>query len=141
MAVPVSIRAFESGDMGAVIDLLQDVSMYRPASSTISTLAEKFLNQENSYGCVAIHNENPIGFGSIFILNRLRGGSSAIVEDVVVAASMRGQGVGKVVLNALTEFAASKGCFKVTLEASPLAEKFYSASGFCPSGRVMKLML
>jgi GNAT superfamily N-acetyltransferase len=127
--------------MGAVIDLLQDVSVYRPAANTIPKLAGEFLNQENAYGCVAIHNGNLIGFGSIFILNRLRGGSSAIVEDVVVAASMRGQGVGKAVLNALTEFAAARDCFKVTLEASPRAERFYFASGFCPSGRVMKLML
>lgn len=141
MAASVSIRAFEAGDLGAVVGLLQDVSIYQPSENAIDTLTAYFLNQNNSYACVAIYNDNLVGFGSVFILNRLRGGSSAIVEDLVVDGSMRGLGIGKAILNALIEFATDKGCFKVTLEASPLSEKFYYVSGFRQGGRVMKLML
>jgi GNAT superfamily N-acetyltransferase len=137
----VTIRAFVPEDIDAVIDLLQDVSAYRPDADIAPSLAKAFAAQTNSYACVAIQDGRPIGFGSVFILNRLRGGLSAIVEDVVVAASMRGNGIGQAILTALSEVARARGCFKVTLEASPSAERFYCAAGFARAGRVMKLML
>jgi GNAT superfamily N-acetyltransferase len=141
MITPVTIREFALEDIDAVIDLLQDVSAYRPDANIASSIAKAFVNQSNSYACVAIQDGKPVGFGSVFILNRLRGGLSAIVEDVVVVASMRGNGIGRAIMSALTESARARGCFKVTLEASPSAEQFYYASGFVKAGRVMKLIL
>ena len=138
---PVTIRTFVPEDMDIVIDLLQEVSAYRPVNETAPTLAKAFADQANSYGCVALQDGQVIGFGSIFILNRLRGGRSAIVEDIVVTASMRGNGIGRSILNTLSDIASARGCFKVTLEASQSAERFYCSAGFVKSGRVMKLML
>jgi glucosamine-phosphate N-acetyltransferase len=137
----VKIRAFEPKDVGVVIDLLQDVSEYRPATDTILALAEEFVARENCYACVAIFDGSVIGFGSVFVMNRLRGGGSGIVEDFVVAAPFRRRGVGKIILDALLGFAKARGCFKVTLEAAHSAEQFYDATGFVRAGRVMKFML
>ncbi len=53
MKAPVSIRAFAPEDMDAVIDLLQDVSAFRPDAETVSVLAEAFASQANCYACVA----------------------------------------------------------------------------------------
>lgn len=141
MTIPVTIRAFVPEDANAVIDLLQDVSAYRPASEMVASMAEAFAVQPNCYSCVAIQGDRPIGFGSVFILNRVRGGLSAIVEDVAVTESMRGSGIGRAILNDLSEAARARGCVKVTLEASPSAEPFYRAAGFVEAGRVMRLML
>lgn len=141
MTSPVTVRAFVPGDIDVVIDLLQDVSAYRPPADTVLLLAKAFAVQPCCYACVAVQDGRPIGFGSVFFLNRLRGGVSAIIEDVVVAESFRGYGIGRIILNALLEAARLRGGFKVTLEASPSAEKFYCAAGFIEAGRIMKFLL
>jgi GNAT superfamily N-acetyltransferase len=138
---PVTVRAFVPEDIDVVIELLQDVSAYRPPADTVLLLAKTFAVQPNCYACVAVQDGRPIGFGSVFFLNRLRGGVSASIEDVVVAESFRGRGLGQNILSALLDAARVRGSFKVTLEASPSAEKFYCAAGFVKAGGIMKFML
>lgn len=141
MTSPITVRAFFTGDIDVVIDLLQHVSTYRPPADTVLLLEKAFVFQPNCYACVAVQDGRPIGFGSVFFLNRLRGGVSAIIEDVVVAETFRGQGIGRIILDSLLEAARVRGSFKVTLEALPSAEKFYFAAGFVKAGRIMKCML
>jgi glucosamine-phosphate N-acetyltransferase len=137
----VSIRTFKPEDMGAVIDMLQDVSAYRPDADAITTLAEVFAAQMDCQACVAIQGGQLIAFGSLFILNRVRGGRTGIIEDVVVAQNMRGQGVGKQIVGALVAAARARGCFKVSLEAAVSAQPFYVAGGFEAGGQAMRIML
>ena len=141
MTNPVTVRAFVPEDIDVVIDLLQDVSAYRPPADAILLLAKAFAVQPSCYACVAVQDGRLIGFGSVFFLSRLRGGVSAIIEDVVVAESFRGHGIGRIILNAILEVASERGSFKVTLEAPPSAEKFYCAAGFVKAGCIMKFML
>ncbi len=54
---------------------------------------------------------------------------------------MRGKGIGRAILSALSDEARARGCFKISLEASASAEQFYYDAGFVKSGQVMKLML
>lgn len=132
------LRTFVAQDVNQVIELLQEVSVFRPDPLEVPTLASHFESQENSYACVALHGLQIVGFGSIFVLNRVRGGCSAIIEDMVVAASTRRQGVGRLVLEDLLTQARVRGCFKVGLEASELGRGFYHAMGFKESGLLMK---
>jgi GNAT superfamily N-acetyltransferase len=136
-----TISRFSQKDIYEVIELLQDVSSYRPNVDIIPSLANIFDNQENSYSCVVIKNGKLIGFGSIFFVRRLRGGLTAIIEDVVVAASDRRKGVGQAIIYSLLDVARERNCFKVSLEANQSAEPFYLAAGFVKAGRVMKFML
>ncbi len=141
MTAQVSIRAFISKDIDAVIDLLQDVSSYRPEAHTVPLLAQSFTAREDCYACVATQNCRLIAFGSVFILNRVRGGRTGIIEDVVVAADVRGQGVGRQIVDALVTAARVRGCFKVSLEAAASAQSFYAASGFKSGGQTMRIFL
>ena len=95
----------------------------------------------NFYLLVALHEGIVIGFGSIFMLNRVRGGCSAVIEDRVVAQDMQGHGVGRALLEKLLEQARGKGCFKVSLEAADKALPFYEACGFSRAGQAMKINL
>lgn len=141
MTVPLNIRAFAPEDIAAVIDLLQDVSIYRPAADAFPALAETFSAQLDCRACVAMLDGRLVAFGSVFVLNRVRGGRSGIIEDVVVAADVRGQGVGRQILDALVMAARECGCFKVSLEASVSAQQFYAASGFDVGGQTMRMLL
>lgn len=141
MTARVEIRAFVPEDIGLVIDLLQDVSTYRPAEQTVSALADAFATQAYSYACVAVCDGRLVAFGSVFVLERVRGGRSGIIEDVVVAPNVRGKGVGKLIVDALVAAARARGCFKVSLEAAPAALRFYAASGFEVGGQTMRIIL
>jgi GNAT superfamily N-acetyltransferase len=137
----IILRPFEAKDFQAVIDLLQHISAYRPALDIIEELPHTFVQQTDNYSCVAVRDKRVIAFGSVYIYMRVRGGKSGLIEDMVVASGMRGQGIGGRVLAELLRESRSRGCFKITLEASTVAEKFYQSAGFKNSGKVMKLML
>lgn len=141
MTTPVTIREFAPEDINAVIDLLQDVSAYRPSADEVPNLAIAFSSLSNCYACVAIQEHKVLGFGSVFFLNRVRGGRSAIIEDVVVDANVRGHGIGRRLIGGLLDVARLRGCFKVSLEAAESAESFYESAGFESAGKVMKISL
>lgn len=141
MQASVILRTFVPEDADQVVELLQDVSIYRPDSAKALELARIFAEQKESYACVAAYGERLVGFGSLFVLNRIRGGCSAIIEDMVVAADVRGQGIGRLVLDDLLAQARTRACFKITLESSEMAREFYRAAGFEIGGHVMKYRL
>lgn len=135
------LRPFAADDIEAVIDLLQDVSAYRPPAQALADLARSFTDLGNSHACVAVLDGRVVAFGSLFVLNRVRGGRSGIIEDMAVSKAVRGQGIGRRVVENLLEQARASGCFKVSLEASASAEPFYQSTGFAPAGQVMKFLL
>ncbi len=135
------LRPFAASDIEAVIELLQDVSAYRPPADTVADLARYFTTLENCHAWVAVLDGRLVAFGSLFVLNRVRGGRSGIIEDMVVSKAVRGQGIGRRVVEHLLEQARASGCFKVTLESSASAEPFYRSTGFVPAGQVMKSLL
>uniref|UniRef100_UPI0040478904 GNAT family N-acetyltransferase n=1 Tax=Orrella sp. TaxID=1921583 RepID=UPI0040478904 len=141
MTAAVGVRAFVPEDMGAVIDMLQDVSAYRPAAQIVPALADAFATQANCYACVAVSDGRVVAFGSVFVLNRVRGGRTGIIEDVVVVSDVRGKGVGQLIVEALVAAARARGCFKVSLEAAASAQSFYAASGFEAGGLTMGILL
>ncbi len=135
------IRQFELRDMPEVIELLQEVSSYEPQQEELSKLAIRFSQQEETYSCVAVSSKEIVGFGSIFFINRIRGGRSAIIEDVVVLKRMRGHGIGKQIMNELIDSARKRRCFKINLETSNAGKKLYESLNFRESGLNLKLLL
>lgn len=133
-----TLRIFVPKDADRVFELLQDVSAYKPDAYKASELVRHFAEHKDTYACVAFSKRSLVGFGSLFVLNRVRGGRSGVIEDVVVAAECRGQGVGRLIMEDLLKQAKKRGCFKISLECSPISEQFYSKLGFEMGGNVMK---
>ena len=124
-----------------IIDLLQEISTFRPPNSSYSSIANSFLKQNNLYTVVAIYENNVIGFGSMFIFERVRGGKAAILEDIVVKDSFRSKKVGTEIINILIKYAVLNKCFKVSLESSEFNKTFYKKLGFSEKGNIMKRFL
>lgn len=141
MDLQIQIRPFVAKDMGAVVDLLQELSSFYPDRGKMSILAEEFLKKEEQYCCVATSNEKVVGFGSVFFVQRIRGGYTAFFEDIVVDDQLRGKGIGRKIVLTLIEEAIKKKCFKGVLESSKLAENFYRSLGFCEDGKLLKIKL
>ena len=141
MNIVASLRSFVPEDADRVIELLQDVSTYKPDPAKTPALVRHFTEQVDTHACVAITGDRVVGFGSIFMFQRVRGGMSAIIEDIVVENRLRGCGIGRLILNDLLAEARKRECFKISLECGPAAEQFYKATGFEMGGRVMKYLL
>ena len=135
----IIIRGFQQDDIGQVVNLLQDVSCYLPDSDEQRNLANYFLKQEYAFACVATVDENVVAFGSVFIVNRVRGGAFGLIEDVVVDKNKRREGIGRKVIERLVQEAMDRQCFKVILESSDQGIILYKSLGFKAGGTVMKL--
>ena len=80
-----------------------------------------------------------VGTYAILVMDNLghRGAKSAVVEDVVVDWSVRGQGVGKRMMEDAMEVARECACYKIVLSSNRnrlAAHRFYEALGFEPHG-------
>jgi GNAT superfamily N-acetyltransferase len=65
------------------------------------------------------------------------GARSAILEDVVVAAAMRGQGIGRRIVAQVGALCQTKGCYKLALSSNrhrEAAHRFYESLGFARHG-------
>lgn len=135
------IREFQEEDLTAVLNLLQDVSRYTPDADKRDIYAQEFLASSYSLSLVAVDGDKVLGFGSLIIYQRLRGGKTALLEDIVADRSLRRSGVGSMIVSELLAHARRQGCFKVILEANEESEPFYTTFGFERGGALMKLAL
>jgi glucosamine-phosphate N-acetyltransferase len=137
----ITFRKYEENDFLGVVELLQEISNYRPNTEIHKEISYQFLNQKNCYSYVAVTKKKVIAYGSVHIYMRVRGGKSAVIEDMVVDSSMRGKGIGRQLLCLLVEESMNQKSFKISLEASKIAEKFYQSCGFKLAGRTMNLKI
>ena len=135
----ISIFDYEGIDFESVLKLLQEISSYEPDDKI--KIKQKFCNNDNSYSIVAKKGDQIIGFGSVFIFERIRGGKCALLEDIIVDKSFRNLKVGSLIVNTLVEYAISKKCFKVVLETSSKSFSFYEKLKFKKNGISMRRLL
>ena len=87
-----------------------------------------------------------VGTFTLLIIDNLahRGAKSAILEDVVVAGDLRGQGIGRRMLSDAAQLCREKGCYKIVLSSNRRrlgAHRFYRALGFSRHGSSFSLDL
>ena len=89
---------------------------------------------------VARQRTSVVGMVSLlFTLSTALGARVAILEDMVVAKSARGCGIGSALLNHATAFATSLGIKRITLltdHGNGAAHRFYARHGFVASTMV-----
>ena len=93
---------------------------------------KKLIADENALVMVAKSDTGIIGMATLYILHKI-GNIKAYVEDVIVDASHRGEGLGEKLMHALLEAAKEKGVNSVSL-TSPAervaAHALYDKLGF-----------
>jgi GNAT superfamily N-acetyltransferase len=81
----------------------------------------------------------------LFTMSTALGEPVALLEDMVVAADARGNGVGTQLLTTAIACARERGCRRITLltdRANATAQRFYARQGFSASGMLpMRLLL
>ena len=137
----ISIRAVMQSDMDAVIELLQSISEFKPSKSDFLTIWNSFCEQANVHSLVAVMNSQIVGYGSIVIETKIRGGKTGHIEDIVSHPLLQKKGIGKAVVDALLSVAKDNGCYKVALQCKEHNINFYKKCGYEVSGVAMQIFI
>ena len=121
--------------MTAVIEILQSISDYRPDEKDYDQIWDDFQSQTNYFGLVALNEKvDVVGYGSIFIERKIRGGKMGHIEDIAVHQDFRKKGIGKLLSNALYQIAQEEKCYKVSLVCKEHNLSFYQKCDFVIDG-------
>ena len=137
----INIRRIKKNDMNEVIDLLQSLSKYNPNKKNYPLIYKEFFSQQNVFSIVAIFNNKIIGYGSIVIETKIRGGRKGHIEDIVTHQKYRKKQIGSKIINNLLKIAKKKECYKISLECNNDNIPFYINNSFEISGTGMQKFL
>ena len=127
-------RDLESNDFNKeYLKLLEQLTEVNPDKIKFNDFV-KFINNLNwSHRIIVVEVNNKIvASGALLIENKIIHGISKIghVEDIVVDSSMRGTGLGKQLVNFLSNLAEYNQCYKVILNCKESNIGFYEKCGF-----------
>ena len=98
---------------------------------------EKFSNfinklDENHKIIIIINNNKIIATGTLLIENKIIHSISKVghIEDIVVDSNSKGLGIGKQIVNYLTNLAKENNCYKVILNCNDNNIGFYQKCGY-----------
>jgi GNAT superfamily N-acetyltransferase len=132
------IRAATESDLPNVLKLYAqsdfDAGEVLPLA-TAKRLFECFADYPDYTLYVAEHGDEIVGTFALLVMHNLGhlGAPSAIVEDVVVAPSLQGNGIGKIMMQFALGLCRDKGCYKLMLSSYAKREHahaFYESLGF-----------
>ena len=136
-------------DLGALVQLYEEladgVKSAAPGDIEASRAAlEAILAQSGRHLLVGLSGEEVVGTADMVIVPNLthRGTPWAIVENVVVASSMRRQGIARALFAEIEEIARGAGCHKIGLLSGKHrteAHPFYEEVGYRPVSEGFKL--
>ena len=130
-----SLVEVQKNHMKAVIEILQSISEYRPDEKDYHQIWDEYQSQKNYFGLVVLDEKvDVVGYGSIFIERKIRGGKMGHIEDIAVHPDFRKKGIGKLLINALYQIAQEEKCYKVSLVCKEHNLSFYQKCDFLIDG-------
>lgn len=147
----VTLRLAKREEVPAIVAMLADDGLGR-GREALSDLAiyydafDEMAQEPNNRLLVAEQNGDLVGTLQVTFIRGLsrKGVRRAQIEAVRVAASHRGQGLGRAIFTAAIALARQEGCSLVQLttdKARGDAHRFYAQLGFVASHEGMKLAL
>ena len=127
----ISYIVFKKSHMKRVIELLKkNISYYEPKLKNYNQIWKLFSTKSNAFSIVALTNKkNIIGYGTIFLQYKIRGGATGAIEDIVVCKKYRKLGIGKKIINKLQLYAKKNKCYKLSLICKRSTVPFYKKCG------------
>lgn len=93
-------------------------------SNNIKKNTNKLIKQKNRKIYLLIHNNNIIGTGTIFFLEKYHCDDIYLIEDIVIDKKYRNMGYGKKMIKLLLSECEGK-CYKVFLDCKEKNVEFY----------------
>ncbi len=131
----LEIRSCVNGDFASVFALLEqlwpDKSLNREA---LQAVYEQALKSENQKFVVGSIDAEIVGFCSLTIKNNLwQAGNLGHIDELIVDAKHRGQGIGQKLMAEITEIAKENHCKRIELDSAfhrKGAHQFYESLGY-----------
>ena len=145
----IRVRAAVEEDLPAVLDLYAQPDFDRGKVLPLDEAARlfaRFARYPDYTLYVAERDGCIVGSFALLVMDNLGhlGAPSGIVEDVVVAPSSQGQGVGKAMMAFARNRCREKACYKLVLSSNAKRERahaFYESLGFARHGYSFRLDL
>ena len=115
------------------LQLLEQLTSVESEKISYDDFCKHYDNINNKiYVIRNISTNKIVASGSIFIEKKFIHNLSSVghIEDIIVDSNYRGFGLGKVIINHLTNVAKNNGCYKVILNCSNKNVGFYEKCGF-----------
>lgn len=138
MSTPLLIKEAVSADLSALLELYGQLGMDDGSVLPLER-AEQIFRRIASYPDYRLYlaelDGRPVGTFALLIMDNLghQGAPSAILEDLVVTESCRGQGIGQQMMAFATNLCRQKGCYKFFFSSNinrTDAHRFYENLGF-----------
>ncbi len=131
----LEIRICKQDDFPAIFKLLKTLWIDLDLKfETLQIVYRKAIISENQKLIVGIINNQIVGFCSLTIKNNLwQAGNLGHVDELVVDENIRGQGIGKKLIERITEIAQENSCKKIELDSAfhrRNAHSFYESIGY-----------
>ena len=137
----IEVRKVKQSDMPEVINLLQSISNFKPSEKDYKSIWKDFNMQENVHNLVGVLNKKIVGYGTILIETKIRGGKLGHIEDIVSDINFSNIGIGKRIMKELVDTAESFGCYKIVLQCKDQNKSFYKKCGFENKALAMQFFL
>ena len=131
-------RPVEIKDLDIVFPLLNQLTEIDYSSRNKDKCWDNFIHNTASDSIVGLYGDKIIAYGSIIIENKIRGGSSGHIEDIVVDKNVRGKNVGTSLIKELVKIGRNKDCYRITLFCDKSLINFYNKNGFKVNNIAMK---
>ena len=136
--VIINLRKIAKADMTDVVEILQQLSIFKPPKNQYQKIWNKFSKQKNLHSLVATIDNKIVGYGSIVIETKIRGGKTGHIEDIVSHRNYKKRDIGRSIVNGLFDIAKKKGCYKVVLQCKANNKDFYKKCHYKLSGIAMQ---
>lgn len=138
----VLYRPIKSGDVYAVAKMLDsNLSSFLPTEEILESNWIAYINQSNFFAVVAEINSEIVGYGSLLIEIKVRGGRLGHIEDICVRRDFQKNGIGRTIVNHLMSLANQAGCYKAAIACKEYNKKFYQELTFEEDGISMSSLL
>lgn len=138
----ITVDAAKHSDIDALVSLLgslfsQEVEFSADPSKQAAGL--KFILDDSSIGQILVARKEGIAIGMVnllFTVSTALGQRVAILDDLIVSPSARGNGAGKQLMDAAISYCNERGFGRVSLQTdfdNHLAQRLYESRGFIRS--------
>ena len=137
----IIFRKVNKTDLDEIFLLLQQLTEIDYSSRDKEKCWESFKSNTANNSVVGIYKDKVVAYGAVIIENKIRGGISAQIEDIVVSNKFRNMNIGTKLIDQLIKIGKTKGCYRVTLFCKESLINFYSKNGFKVNNIAMKKFL
>ena len=116
----ITIRPATEDDFGAIVELFKEFAHFEHLDERLTNSVERMKAETEYFNCfVAINNQNElVGYATYFFAYFTWTGKSLYMDDLYVKEGHRGQGIGKILINKVIDFAKTSHCHKLRWQVS-----------------------